>query len=158
MNLYGIILILIILLSLLFFLSPSSEHFTNPTIQPEPYVKLYERFNQKNLIFDFQPAVEDPGAQYFKDIIKAEIKSIDLNIPLKNDELDDIRKIELWSLYDGDNTSSSESDFYNPFTEPSFARRANSAKYKLIISMSAGNRVKLNLAEPVKKVFVIARF
>lgn len=149
--------VVIILIILLFMLSPAQEHLTNTTIQPIPFVRLYERFNQKNLIFDLTPVLEDPTSMYFKDIVKAEIKSIDLNLPIKNDNLDDVRKIEIWSIYDGNNTASSESDFYNPYTEPDFARRANSAKYKLLVSMKAGNRIKLNLAEPVKRVFIYAR-
>lgn len=149
--------LIVILILLLIFLFSNSEKFVNPTIQATPFVRLYERFNQKNLIFDLTPVLQDPTSMYFRDIVKAEIKSMDLNLPLKHDNLDDARKIEIWSVYPGDTTSSSESDFYNPFTEPDYARRANSAKYKLLVDMKAGNRIKLNLDEPVKKVFIYAR-
>lgn len=152
----AIIIILIIILIL--FNYYKQEHYENPNIKPEPFIKLYERYNQKNLIFDFEPLLTSPDYLYLRKIVKANIKSIDLNIPLHNDGFDDTRTIEIWNIYDGNNTASSESDFYNPYTEANFARRANSAKYKLLLKMNAGNRIKLNLTEPVKRVFIYARF
>jgi hypothetical protein len=155
MLVYLAIVVIIIILILL--MSPT-ENYTNPTIKPEPYIKLYERFNQKNMIFDFEPLLSNPTYMYLKKIVKADVKSIDLNMPLKNDNLDDVRRIQIWNIYDGDNTASSESDFYNSYTESDFARKANDAKYKLLIDMKAGNRIKLNMAEPIKKLFIYARF
>lgn len=155
---YIALIIVLFILLFIVFTKAIAENYTNPTIQPTPYVKLYESFNGKDMVFEFQPILEDPSALYFRDIVKVNVKSMDLNLPLKGDDLDDIRTIEIWSLYDGSNIASSESDFYNPFTEPDFARKANSAKYKLIVKMKAGQRIKLNVSEPIKKVFIYARF
>lgn len=160
MQIYAAIIIILFLLLLWFMINQNmgQECYTNSSIQPDPYVKLYERFNQKNLIFDFQPLLSDPGALHLRKMVKVDVKSIDLNLPLKGDNLDDARTIKIWNIYNGDNTASSESDFYNCYTEPDFARKANSAKYQLLIDMKAGTRIKLNFEIPIKKVFIYARF
>ena len=149
------ITIIVLLLLLLLYLLTRNEHYEN--VGPSPYIRLYENFNQKDLVFNFDPLLTDPTALYLKKMVKVNVKSVDLNIPLKNDELDPFRKIEIWNVYNGDNTASSESDFYDSYTEPDFARRANDAKYKLLIDMKAGSRIKLNFREPVKKIFIYAR-
>src|SRR5579883_1687981 len=109
-TIYLALVIILILITGYLITNLLSEKYTNPSIQPRPFVKLFEHFNQHGLVFEFAPILETPAAMYFRDIIKAEIKSIDLNIPLKNDDLDDIRTIKIWSMYDGNNIASSVSD------------------------------------------------
>ena len=109
----AIVLILILLISYISINSLFSEQFENDTIQENPYIKLYERFNGKNLIFDFEPLLDSPGALHLRKYVRAEIKSIDLNFPLKNDGFDDVRYIKIWNVYGNDVISSSEADFYN---------------------------------------------
>jgi len=150
--------IVIFLLLLLIFVLGGNENFVNPTIQTKPFVKLYEGFNQKDLIFVFQPLLNDPAALYLKYIFKGNVKSVDINIPLSNDNLDNTRKVQIWNIYDGDNMASSESDFYNTYTEGNISLRANPGKYKLLLDMCAGNRIKLNISEAVKKILIYVRF
>lgn len=141
-----IVLIILILFS-------TSENFVGS--KDTDYIKLYEGYNQKKLVFDYVPNF---GRSYLKDIFKINLKSIDLNIPFKNDGLDNVRMVKIWSLYNGENLASSESDFYNPYTEPDFARKANDAKYKLIIDAKSGDRIKINFTEPIKRIFIQAVF
>lgn len=151
-----LIYIFVILIILLIFYLPINEYFGDEIIS-KPHIKLYENFNQKNMVFNFEPILEDPTALYLRKTVKINVKSIDLNLPEKRDGFDDLRTVEIWNIYDGDNTASSESDFYNSYTEPDFARRANSSKYKLLVKLKAGSRIKINIGEPVKKIFLYAR-
>ena len=38
-----------------------------------------------------------------------------------------------------------------------FAKNANDAKYKLIIDQKPGSRIRMNLQEPVTRLFIFAR-
>lgn len=156
MYLYLVLILIVVLISYFWFFN-KLELFSETEVLPIPFIRLHESFNLKNLVFDYEPVFDDPTSMYLRTVVKANIKSIDINLPKKNDGLDSIRTVEIWNIYNGDNTASSESDFYNMFTEPDFARRANDAKYKLITKVSAGNRIVLNVDEPIKKVFVYAR-
>jgi hypothetical protein len=60
-------------------------------------------------------------------------------------------------MYPGDTTSSTESDFYNSYTERDNGRTGNPFKYKLLVKLKAGEKVSANIMEPVKKVFIYGR-
>lgn len=146
--------LIIILVLLIIYINFNKKE--NLEIKPNyPYIKLYENFYQNGLIFDFEP-FDDPSALYIRKIIKANIKSIDLNIIKHNDGLDDTRFIKIWNMDDGSNIASLETDFYNPYTESDFARRAN-PKYELIVDIKPGERLTANFTIPIKKIFLYAR-
>lgn len=120
-----------------------------------PHIKLYEGFYQKDMMLSLEP---EPGKPfYIRKIYKINLKSVDIFIPTRNDGYDDARTVKLWSMYPDDITASSESDFYNSYTEPDFARRTNGAKYKQLLEVRAGQHVVVNITDPVKKVFIFAR-
>lgn len=153
----GAAIILIILI--IFYYTLGYELLTTgiENIQKHPFIKLYQSFNEQNLIFEFKPLLENPAAQVYKEMVRGVIKSVDLNLPKKNDGLDDLRKIELWSVNGGNNISSSETPFYNPYLAASFAMKANPGLYKLIVKVNAGSRIRINLTFPVNKTFIYAR-
>lgn len=149
---------LIILLFIILFYQVG-EHFTNQHVASNrPYIKLFQSFNGNNMIFEFVPVLTWPTAMYYKEQFRGVVKSVDLNLPKKHDGFDDIRVIELWSVYGGTNISSSESDFYSPYMQPHFALTANRGKYKLIVRVKAGSHIRMNLSFPVNKIMIYARF
>ena len=136
----------------------SVEYFNNPVVLDRAFIKLYQNFNNNAMIFDYEPVLDWPTGLYYKQQFRGVVKSIDLNLPKKNDGLDIYRTIELWSVYGGTNISSEESDFYDPYMEPHLALKANSGKYQLIAKIEAGSRIKLNLTIPVNRVMIYAKF
>lgn len=146
---------IIIIILLIFIWIQGWENFEN--IQPDSYVKLYQDFNQKTEIFEFKPLLNDPDARYFRGIIRGNIRSIDLNLPKKNDGLDQNRFIEIYSMYGGDNISSEVSTFYNFYTGPDWVPRVNGGIFKLLTKLKAGSRIRLNLDYPVNRVFIYCR-
>jgi len=147
--LYVLIIVMMILIAI------SAEQFIDP--KNKAYIRLYSDFNQNNLQFQFTPRDQFYRNRYIRLIVKINLKSLDINMPLLHDGLDDVRVLEIWNMYEGTNVSSLESDFYNSYTEPDYARRANPGKYKLLLRLHAGQHYKLNITEPVKKIFLYAR-
>lgn len=91
----------------------------------------------------------------YRDIWRGVVKSIHVEWPnVENGRL------RIYSLYPGDAASSSESDFYNPFTESGDVYRANSAKYQLVLDTSPdrGHVQDYEVTEPVKRVLVIVEW
>lgn len=146
------IALLCILFMIFILLIPIAEHAENPP-GLRPWIRLYEGFYQNKLYLNF----ESKQPLYVRKMFKINLKSVDIFIPLLGDGLDNIRSVKIWSIYPDSLVASSESDFYNPYTEPDFARRANTAKYKLILDVRAGQRVLQDITEPVKKIFIYAR-
>jgi hypothetical protein len=159
-------LIIVILILIILYLLKNKEHLYEPVdIEVIPtkasskkaYIKLYDQFNKESLIFNFEPLLAAPANNYIRKIVKVNLKSIELNLPKKNDGNDDYRVIEIWSMYPGDTTASMESDFYNSYTERDNGRTGNPFKYKLLAKLKAGEKVSANIMEPVKKVFIYGR-
>lgn len=163
MNNYAIVIAVIIVLFLLIFYSKSenSENFypssSNPEKAPSPYMKFFQNPYGKYLVFHFEPNPNYPEAIYLRDIYKANIRSMDLFLPLQHDGFDSLRSIKIWNIYNGSNTASTESSFYSPFTEPAWTRRVNFGKYQLLVELKAGEHKKLNFEIPIKKVFIEAK-
>jgi hypothetical protein len=160
------VIIVLLILIIFYLLSNKKENLYEPvelalipvrSTDPQPYIKLYDRFNKESLIYEFKPVIETPNAGYVRRVIKINLKSIELNLPKKYDGSDDYRRIEIWALYPGDNTSSIQSDFYNSYTEPDNLKTAIPGKYKLIVKLKAGEQVTANIMEPVKKIFLFGR-
>lgn len=119
----------------------------------EPYVKLYEDMRRTDLRFVFpDPYYGESKDRYLRKIVKINLKSYDINIPKDPNIVNDLRRVEIWSIYDGDNDASLESDFYNSYLEPEYALRANSGKYKKILTVYPGNHAVGTIEEPVKKI------
>lgn len=123
------------------------------------YMKLYEGFDQKDLAFEFAPFIDytnNVGQGFLREIIKINLKSVDINLPRLGNQYDEIRRIELWAVDDTNENASMESSFYNVYLEPEYTFRANPARYQRIIQVLPGDHAKLDIVEPVKRVFVIA--
>ena len=157
-----LLLLAIFIVILILLLHRNSENLTDKiTLEPislqkttpKPFIKLYEEFNENGLVFDFQPVLNARTSNFLRKILRVNLKSMDLNLPIQKDCMDDERRIEIWSVYD----SSTVSDFYNSFTEPDFAKKANPAKFKLIANVKAGERLNVNVMDPVKKIYIFAR-
>jgi hypothetical protein len=115
------------------------------------YVKLYEGFEYNDLQAEFVDAT--------REIIKLNLKSYEINLPIVGGGLDAVRKVELWAVDDGvnDNVASGVSGMYNTYLEPSYALRANPARYHHIVTVRPSNApVRANVEFPIKKLFVIA--
>lgn len=126
----------------------------------QPYIRLYESFGQKDLAYEFTPEIDfiaKTGRGFHKQILKISLKSVDINLPKSgSDVYDQLRKVEIWSIYGDDPNSSLESDFYNSYLEPDYVLRANPGKYKPVIQVFPGQHVKYDLTEPVKKIWLVA--
>lgn len=159
------IYIIIIVLILIFFYYVvkydyiyKQEHLEDiNTVNSKPFIRLYEGFGYKNLVFNFEPLTQDtPAYLYLRHIYKVNLKSADINVIKRNDGLDDLRFVKIWNIYDGNNTASIESDFYNPYDESDIARRAN-PKYDLIVDVKAGEHLTMEFTKPIKRIFIYAR-
>jgi len=120
------------------------------------YIKLYEKFNFHDMVWEANPRDRTNYNGYVKQMVKINLKSFDINLQAYNNEYDSIRKVELWNVYDGENTASLESDFYSSYLDPEYALRANQAKYDLITRVLPGQHVKINVDKVIKKIIVIA--
>jgi hypothetical protein len=123
------------------------------------WIRLYEAPWQKDLAFEFAPEVDYAkrlGSGYIRRMMPVNLKSLDINLPRSGfGNMDVMRKIEIWGVFGNDVIASTESDFYNSYTEPDWALRANSAKYRLIGRVEPGQRLRVNPVEPVKRVMVV---
>lgn len=157
MKTIAIIIILTIIILSLF--CKKSELFTTKVPRHRPYIHLYENFNQNNLVFTFDPLLSDPTSLYLKYVFRGVVKSVDINVPLlDDDENNNVREVKIWKVYDSDNLGSLEGDFYNTYTDRNVAYIANDSKYKLLYHVNAGERITLNVEEPIKKLLIYARF
>lgn len=125
-----------------------------PTL--DSYIKLYEKFNFQDMVWESDPRNGTNYNGYIKQMVKINLKSWDINLAAYNSEYDSIRRVELWNVYDGENVASLESDFYSSYLDPEYALRANSPKYDLIVRVLPGQHVKLNADKVIKKIIVIA--
>jgi hypothetical protein len=167
---YAVLILAVLILIFLFFSSKGYfEKFSTEGPEDIPdsksYIFLYEGFNQNNLAFKFVPEVNyDLGSTskrglengYIKQIIKINLKSIDINLPKLNNKYDEIRHVEIWAIDDESNISSVESDFYNSYLEPEYAMRANPGRYREVLRILPGTHAKLDIAQPAKKIFLTA--
>ena len=128
----------------------------------KPYIMLYEGFNFQNLAYSYSPGQIDYDDTstirgYLRQIIKCNLKSVDINLPKMGNQYDEVRRVELWGVDERDNSIASvESDFYNSYLEPELELRSNPARYRQLIRALPGDHVRVDIADPIKKVFVIA--
>ena len=101
------------------------------------HVKLYEDMHWSDLAFE--------NYKYIRTKYRINLKSYDIYVPLINDGIK--REVLIWKI----DTQSTESDFYNMYTEPRFA---HSIKNKLILHVKAGEHARGILTEPVKIIFI----
>lgn len=133
-----------------------------------PSVKLYEGPYGRDLAYDFTPRTTDVGEGYMRIIMPISLQSLDINLPLRDPALepgdmpnitsrsyDPQRFVQVWAVFGDDTVASTESGFYNAYTEPDWARRANSAKYKLIAAVAPGERLVANVQIRVRRIFLI---
>jgi len=125
------------------------------------WVRLYGAPWQKNLAFEYAPVYGQFG--FLRKIMPIQLKSVDINVPaIANDagqnatmkSMNPVRGVRIWSMFTNMPTASNLPGFYNSYTEPDFARRANSGKYTLVAQVGAGQRLIANVSEPVKKIFM----
>jgi len=139
-----------------------SQVDVNKQSDDKPYVALYEGYNHKNLAYHFAPHSIDYNSYdinrgYIRQIIKCNLKSLDINLPRIGNAYDTIRRVDIWAVDERDNsTASSESGFYNSYLEPDLELRSNPSRYRKIIQVLPGNRVKMEITKPVKKIYLIA--
>jgi hypothetical protein len=148
-QLLAIIIICILILIVLYISNKNSEALIMPKTTTR--IKLYEGYNFQNLAYD----VSLNTGEYMKQILKVTLKSFDIDLPKLGDKYDEIRRVEIWSISNGDNNASIESGFYNSYLEPELEFRANPAKYKQIAQILPGQHLKLDVMIPVKKIFLI---
>jgi hypothetical protein len=124
------------------------------------FVRLYEGVNQTDLAFKFEPEIdydEKIGNGYLRLIMPISLQSVDINLPRVSPEFDPLRFVKIWQVFGNDTLASTESGFYNMYTEPDWARRTNSAKYKLLIEVAAGEHVVANISDVVRRIFIECR-
>lgn len=163
-----LILLLIITFTLLNARNTAAERMcqqpilSRDAVDSQPYIKLYEGYNFTNLAYNFAPehidyTVTDIIRGYLRQILRCDLKSVDINLPKVGGEYDQIRRVEIWAVDQIDNnTASVEAGFYNSYLMPESELRANPGKFKQLIRVLPGNHVKLEITEPVKKIFLIA--
>jgi hypothetical protein len=131
-----IIICCIFLVLLWLYERKTSEKFTAPA-----RVELYSSYNYKDLYFTSN------GPRRL--IIKGPLKSYSVTAGAT--------PVELWSVDSRDiSTASSESGFYNTYTEPDIELRANPSRYILLARVAAGNTSRGEITIPVKKVYIIS--
>lgn len=154
----GLILILFIVIVYYFIYNENFKGVFDYSIEKDPFIHLYEHYNNEGLVFSFDPQTPEPENNYLRMDFKGTVKSIDINLPMKNDNLDSIRFVKIWAVNPESNLSSSENyGIYNTYTEPDFAKKANDVKYKLILDQKPGSRIRMNLIDPANRWFIFAR-
>ena len=125
-----VIIVIIFLLIILF--SSFQEH-----LEEKPNLGVITLYETDGIVYKSIPT---------RDIVPVNLKrySIDLS-GLSKDKF-----VELWGM----NIMSSESEFYNSFTSPEFARRANPGNFDFIARVNGGNKIDLLNIVPTKKVFI----
>jgi hypothetical protein len=123
------------------------------------YVKLYEGFNFTQKVFDKHAS----GSEnlYYRILMPINLKSLDINVkkePAANTPLvQQPRGVSIWSIYPGDTIASTEATgvYMDTYDDPAFAFRANSPKYQHIVTVKPGEQVKMELEDPVKRIFMV---
>lgn len=113
-------------------------------------IELYEDYSKEKLAFRYV------GRGYLKDQLRINLKSVHVYLPKLNNVYDEVRRVEIWGMNQGDNLASEAANFYNSYLEPEIQFRGNPAKYQQILQILPGDHVKLDIIEPVKKIFLIA--
>lgn len=120
------------------------------------YVRLYEELDQAGLAFEFQPNMnygDKIGNGYMRIIRPISLKSIDINVPRVSADYDPLRYVRVWQMYGNDSTASTESGFYNAYTEPEWVTRS-SPKYQLIAIVLPGEHLVANVTDRVRRVLL----
>src|SRR5271165_4343847 len=115
-----IIALLILIISWYYFQSseipmvymPLKNEFLTPPPAADPYILLYEGYNFKNLAYRFAPGNinhnnDNIGRGYIRQILKCDLKSLDINLPKMDSEFDKIRHVEIWAVDQKDNSTAS---------------------------------------------------
>jgi hypothetical protein len=164
MQIQAIIALVIILVILLapFVISrlSSSEQFQRGP-PDRAFIRLYEGYGARNLAFEYSPEIdyehgEGVGQGYIRRIMPINLKSVDIYLPPIGNRYDEIRRIEIWSVDRDDVTASTESGFYNSYLQPESELRANPAKFQQLVRALPGDHLRVDIVEPVKKIFLIA--
>lgn len=122
-------------------------------LQSGGWVRLYESPAQKSLAFEYT----GPPGSYYKQMLRVNLKSIDVYLPPNGDKSDEIKRVEIWSM-GGANNSSLVPGFYNSYLEPENEFRSNPAKYSMLYRILPGQHVQADLTEPVKKIMLMINF
>jgi hypothetical protein len=154
---YAIVAVVIVLLIICCSRVGTSEHLSveGPALPGESYVRLYEGFAFNNEVFSKSA---EPGETLYYRILKPiNLKSIDINLSEGSKNENGIRGVSIWSVYPGDPTSSTEATgiYMSTYTDPPYAFRANSPKYSHILTVEPGSHVRMELEEPVKRIFMV---
>lgn len=148
------------------------------------YVRLYEDFDKKIIPMDAR-FWQFPNSQlsyknkYIKAVIPIKLKSYDIKVPKftlinkpiwmtpnQMDEYNEMRKVEIYSIYPQYiNASSSTSGVYSStYSDPRIWKKnggdlmdafnANTGKYKKILTVNAGEHKEGVILEPVRKIII----
>jgi hypothetical protein len=139
--------------------SGNAEHLTT-IMDAKPgmsYVKLYEGFNYTHKVFD--KFTDSTGNLYYRILMPINLKSLDINVTptSSGNATGEPRGVSIWSVYPGDQTASTEATgiYMDTYTDPTYAFRANSPKYQHVTTVEPGQHVRMELEDPVKRIFMV---
>jgi hypothetical protein len=149
-----LVAVVVLLLIIILYHGSNAEHLASTP--NESFVRLYQAFNYKELVFD--KSVGTTENLYYRILMPINLKSIDINVTASSaaNTLKP-RGVSIWSVYPGDATASTEATgiYMDAYTDPAFAFRANSPKYQHVVTVNPGEHVKMELEVPVKRIFMV---
>lgn len=159
MNSLVLLALIIVILVLILHCGSGVEKIENrqPAQEGNSYVNLYEGFNFTQQVFGKN--VSKSKNLYERILMPINLKSIDISVSATGSTVRDNapRGVSIWSVYPGDPTASTEATGVttNAYADAAYAFRANSPKYQHILTVNPGERVTMELDEPVKRIFLV---
>jgi hypothetical protein len=120
----------------------------------QSYVRLYSDYRGRELQYEYTPT---SGFGYDRQILRIPVKHIEISVPSKTEgPYNQIRHVEIWNMYGGKPNASTISPFYNAYLEPGSEFTANRARYRLLARALPGDRISMDVTEPVGQIFLSA--
>jgi hypothetical protein len=131
---------------------PIADSLKDPSIRP--YVRLYSDYKGQNLEYEYMPRT---GFGYDRQVLRIPLKHIEIYLPsLDEGPVNQTRFVEIYNIYGGKPNASTLSSFYNTYLDPDWEMRANRGKYKLLVRALPGDRISMDVTEPVGQIIVSA--
>ena len=156
---YTFLIIAIVVAILIMIITTSRdvlEHIENKSNHTTSgWVRLYEGWDQKTNPPTSRKWIFEESAEFKNDpkkfgkILDIQLRSYDIAVPQKG-------KIELWAIYPESLLPGQSTGFYSDFLNPYF--NAQPTKYRKIVDVQGGQRVRGNVDFPIKRVLVKGTF
>lgn len=150
------VLILISLILIFYWVvTVKKETLVSGAIGDRSYVRFYDDFDMKHPVFEMENTPNTNLNQYFRNIWRGDVKSIDINLTKDGPQslMDKPRRARVWAYRFYSPVETTVSDFYNTYQIPDHVLKAD-PNLLLIADVKPGERFTTDHVIPAKRFFV----